>query len=359
MVLYNKAMHLLQKLGRGLSSSLLKLGLYFFAITFALVSVVGTPDNIKQNLWQNGVYESAVDGVLDAASNAQQESEDQTDALPLDDPEIRQAAKAALPTETVELWIGQLVDGLYGWLDGATPQPEFQIDTTDQRQALANNVADVASRRIENLRPCTQQEAFQLAQQNNIDLFNLPCRPPIDLAGEKQRLTNEIENNQDLFGSPIISSADLIPAGSQEKNFFRDSSAPDVFQWIKRLPIIAAAISLVSVAALLWLADSKRRGFKKTGLIFLGSGLFLIISTLLFNYLFNRANQPGESLNNLSGVQDGGLQTALLGTARSLFGTFNAKVIFIALIYVVIGLVVLIILHLRRADSHPATEIKA
>lgn len=330
-----KPMHFLKALGRVISSVFLKLSLLVFALAFSFVAVLGAPDTLKQGLKDNNIYDQAVGLALDAAEKPGQEDADsQLGSLPLDEPEVRQAAQSAFPADTLETWGGQIIDGFYGWIEGKTEKPEFQIDMTAQKQAFAQNIADAAEQKAMSLRPCTRQEALQLARQE-IDLFNLPCRPPIDLASEKQRLVSEIENNNNFFGDNVITSEDLVSDPTQQEQF-KTHPLPTIFQSAKRLPVIAVVIALLSAACLLWLSDDKRRGFRKVGLVFVSSGAFLLVMTLLFGYLFNQANGP-DSLSKLPGAETGGLQAPLMEVMKYLLDVFNNKVITITLIYLLIG----------------------
>lgn len=343
-------MNLLKKFGRGVSSGFLKLSLFLFAVSFALVSVLGTPDKLKQSLSGSEVYSVAVQEGIDAAAEAQEEQGGQADALSLSSPEIRESATAAFTPDKIEEWTGQVIDGMYGWLDGDTAQPEFSIDTTEQRQAFAQNVADRVEQRVEGLRPCTRQEALQLSRQE-IDLFNLPCRPPIDLAGEKQRLINEIQSNNEFLGDSLITPTDLT-ANSAQPNPFANSPLPDVFQSVRRLPMITGIIGIICIAGLLWLSEDKRRAIRKIGITFLGSGLVLIISAVLFNYVFNQAGQPGGTFSRLPLVSEGGIQAPLLDVVKSLVDVFNEKIIFVSIIYLIIGVGILVTLHYRGRTSN-------
>lgn len=344
MVRYNKLVNFVKKMGQVISSAVLKLSLYGFATVFALASVLGAPDSLKLSLREQGVYEVTVDRVLDAAGQTQQA---EAATLPLDDPEVRQAAKTAFPPDTLEGWAGQFIDGLYDWLEGSTARPEFQIDMTNQRRAFAQIVADIVIKRVDGLRACSRQESLQLGRQN-VDLSKLECRPPVDLNDEKQRLIAEIENNQDFLGDAVINSADLAPGG--QPDLFEDSPLPGIFQWANRAPIVAAAAIILSIIGLLWLSGDKRRGIKQVGVVFLGSGFFLLLSTLLFVYVFNRANRSGGPLGQLPGMEVGGLQASLTEVIKSLFNTFNTKIIFVAILYLLIGAVLLLTLRLK----HPA-----
>lgn len=351
-----KPMHFLKALGGGLSSAALKFCLFSFAVTFAFVSVFGAADSLKQSVKQSNLYNTAVDSVLDGlAQSPQSEASDKSIALPLDNPQVRVAAKNSFPPGTLETWGDQFIDGLYGWLEGITNRPEFQIDITNQRQAFAGNVSNIVGERLENLPACSRQESLRLAQEETIDLFTIPCRPPVNINQEKARLRSEVERSTGFIGDNIVNADDLTHA-EPGKDPFNDSSAPQIFQWAKRLPTITVTLAIVSILALLLLADDKHRAFKKISRVFMGIGLFLLLSTLLFGYLFGRSTQPDGAINNLQGIEGNGLQPSLIEIATSLFRAFNTKLIYIAVIYILIGGGIWLTLRFRRAPIEKPTS---
>ncbi len=336
-------MNFFKKLGCGICSLVLKLSLLIFALTFALVGVLGAPDHLKRALNESGTYDNVVKVALDATTNDLAKQPQQID---LNTPEVKQAAIEAFPADTIASWSEQFIDGIYGWMDGSTKEPEFRIDTSAQQDVFAQNIANLAVQKAESLRPCSRQESLELSRQE-IDLFDLPCRPPIDLSGERERLTAQIKDNNNIFGSDNVINAKDITANTEGQDQFKASPIPTAFQWSKRLPVIAAGVMAISSATLVWLSSDKRRGFKKVGLSSLGAAIFLLVTVALFGSLFNRVN---GSISKLPATAGEALNGPLTKVAESLFGTFNTQVILISLIYLTIAVVILLTLRFTR---HP------
>ncbi len=337
-------MQILRKLGQIASSVLLKFSLFGFATAFALVSVLGTPDNLKQSLEQNGIYDQAVETVI---NSVQPENADQS--IPLDRPEIRAAAQSAFPPQSVQGWAEDFIDGMYGWLEGETDRPEFTIDLSESRQRFIQGIADYAGTRLQSLPACSRQESLALARQGAIDPFSVTCRPPIDIEAEKARLVAEMENREEFLGDTQIT-ADDFPAETFETLDGQSNPTPTYFQWFKRLPVLLAVVSLLAATGVVFLSGDSRRGIKRVGVTLIGTGLFLAIGTLIFTWLFRDANASGGALSKIINSQNGNWQASWIDVINALFKIFNSKLLVVAAIYAVSGSLVL--LMLRRQGQH-------
>jgi hypothetical protein len=341
---YNTDMHIVRMLVGILTSALLKFSLFNLALVIALLYTLGNADALKQSLSQSGIYDQVVDSFISAAKNNSPQPSTQ---LPLDNPEITKIAKDSFTPEVFKTTGESIIDGLYGWLEGQTPRPQFEVDLTAQRDRFTHEIAEYAENRLETLPSCSLQENIQLSQQDSINPFTVSCRPPLSIATEKQRLIAQLQSQEGLLGNPVITPDDFTGNSAKEPDF-ANSPAPEIFRWLKRAPVILVGISLLAAAATVLLAGEKRQGWRSVGMTLLGTGLFLLIGTLIFTYLFNTANRPEGSLGQSMNLTDRDVRAAVLDIIRTLFTTLSMSVVKVSSIYVAVGAGILFVIRSNR-----------
>lgn len=318
---------MLKRFGLIFSSGLLKLALLSLALMGAGWLVFSTPDNIKKAAEESGLYDSAVTDILE---NAKQEARGSDTQLPLDDPELEQAAKDAFPSELLSRNSESIIDGIYGWLQGKTDEPEFSVDLNDAKQTFASGIGDYAQRRYESLPACTLQQLRGLSP--NIEPFEVTCQAPgLSGAMVREKVLAEIQNNQGYLDDTNFT-ADDLPKDKQGRTATQNlAAAPAVYSLLRVLPWILGLESILLALVVLFWSDTKRRGLRTIGLTILGAGLFLLIGSWLLNWIFQRMNNPsGEAL-----------ETSLISMIRSLVSAYNSALTKFSAAYIVGGLGIL------------------
>lgn len=334
-----------RKIGRFLSASLLKISLFVFATAFALSGVIGSPETIKDSLDKSGIYETIVPGFLEAAS--QDEGEEGREDLPVDDPKVKEIINSSFSPQFLKSSADTILDGFHKWLNGETAQPEFTVDLTGAKQSLVQGLADYAEQRLLSLPACTTAQTRELVGQD-IDPFAVECRPPIVVSQEKQKLIDEL-NNSELLKDQEISLATLTK-DNPDKFTEELKGLPDGYQLLQSLPMIIGILALVSAAGLILLHDDKRRGFRQVSIIVLVAGLFLLVSTLLFQAIYNKLATL-ESFN----IENASLKNAVIDLLGRLYNKFNRSLMIISAIYTVVGGVTLGVMgHLNRNNKSKA-----
>ncbi len=333
-------MQFIKKMSRGGSAFLLKFSLFLLALTASVVAVMGSPAGIKQGLKDSNIYGSLVDNSLNAVQQDSQKKggSKEENNLPLDQPEVRNAIKAAFNTEFLQTTTEQIIDGTYKWLNGSTSKPDFTIDLTPVKQRLASSLGDYAVTRAQSLPACSLQQTREL-QNSQIDPLNVPCVPPgFNTASLRDEVVNQINNNDQIFKDPVIT-ADTLKDEKGKSPFETLNQAPDAFKLAKNIPYALGALAILSSAGLILLHDERRRGIRQTGGIILGTGVFLLISTLVLNLLFNQSAQSKGPLDN---VANQSFQQAVTALVKSLMSELNSKLILFAIVYFLIGCVIFI-----------------
>lgn len=272
-------MVLLKRITLWFSKALLHLEVASWMSAIIFVMLFGTATPIKQTLKNARVYDRLPDIVLKQSAI----STDSNTQVPLDDKNINELVKKVFSANKLQGYSENFLDGMYHWLAGKTPKPDFRIDLTGNRETIADGLATNAIDRLKTLPACTR------IPSGPIDLFSITCLPPgVDLTKEKQRITNEVLANKDFFPDSVIT-ADQLPKTPDGQDFtvaYKD--APKAFKLAITLPWLLGIFSIVTSLALVWLSSDKRRGLRTVGRIILVNGSFVFVTTLVFGLLIPR-----------------------------------------------------------------------
>ena len=346
---------------RGFCSLLVKFCLYGFAITAALAMVFGSSGPIKQTLKGSGAYDSFVDTVLQAAAK-------QDHPAVYSDPGIIAAAKKAFTPQVLETNADTVIDSVYSWLEGKTPEPTFKLDFSGAEEAFADNVTTYLVDRNSKLPICTPTQLLQLHLPIDLEqVINLKCQVPgIPTVLVRQQVHESLTGeNGPLAHGAVFSSQDL-PKDSQGQSVFKKAAfAPTIFKLLSWLPWALAGLVLLSGAGMIFLNDSRRRGLKALGIILIGTAVFIALSSFIFSLLFNKVNGP---TGPLASADIGQLQKPVLNIVTTLMSQLNQKLYLMAGIYGVSGIGLLIGLHFTKvgppqvkesvAINEPAEEVE-
>lgn len=338
-------MEMLRKLALGVSSAVLKFCLFWFVITHALVNVFGTPDALKNSLEESGVYSNVIDGVAEGLKNQQNKNREE-DVMPLDRPEIIQIAKSAFTPEVLRSGAESVIDGFYGWFEGRTSRPEFSVDLSQPKSQFVQGVGEYAANRLESLPECTRQQNLELAREKTIDPLTVNCRPPIDIESEKQRLIAELGEQKGFLSDPVIT-AEHLKRENGEPVDFEGSRVPEGFQGFRILPVVLALMAALTGVGTILLSRKRQAGLWRVGVSLFGTGLFLVISMFVFEFLLNNFDPPVGFLGKETGI-GGGLQSSVQETIRLLFAEISRQVWWLGGAFAAIGGLSLIILHATR-----------
>lgn len=345
-------MQFVKKLTRGLLSSLLKFLLFTLAIVASILMVFGSPTQLKNTIKQSGIYGSIVDNALDTANQKSQENPDNNGGgIPFDRPEVRAAVKTALSPQFLQSSTEQVLDSIYRWLDNKTPTPDFRIDLTGPKQALANSLGDYAVTRAQSLPVCTVQQLRQLQQSgvnpNKVEPFDATCLPRgFNAASLKQQVVDKVANNGDLLKDPVISVDTLKKNDQGQDPFQKLAKVPKIFHLIKLAPYVLGAVAILSGTGLIFLYDERRRGLRNISITLLGTGLFLLIGAWLETFLIKKANGPTGPLGKQ--LASNSFQGPISKMVTSLSSALANKMYIFCAVFIVIGAGTLVALHFTK-----------
>jgi hypothetical protein len=334
----------MKNFARGLSSVLLKLTLFNLAIASAMVLVFGTPDLLKKSIADSRLYDTIVSNVIKSSEEATKQ-----EGFPIYEPEIQEAIKDAFPPKTLKKHSENVIDSIYKWLNGDTPKPNYVIDLTPSKQKLAEGVGDYAYRRYQSLPACTATQLRALSPQ--IDPFTVPCKVPgVDPIQARRDIVTRLATSEEFLKDPVITVKDLPKDAAGKTVFDNLSFLPTVNKIFRNAPVILGIFSVLLMIALALLYDTRYNGLRTIGGTFAGTGLFVLIATLLLGFAFKQVNKPGGALNR---TVPGSLQDSIVSIAASLYGEVNKNLLIFGIVYIVIGAIILLALRLtfRRVSA--------
>jgi hypothetical protein len=225
-------------------------------------------------LSKSGIYSQIVDTALNQNTGA----EDQ-EALG-SNPQTKQLIGQVFSPQKIQSIVEQVIDGTYHWLEGKTAKPDFVIDLSADKSALASGLADQAIARLQSLPVCRKLPSSS-------DPFLTDCRVAgINYAAEKEKIRNQLLINPGFLPNTVIT-ADNLPADQNGQSFTQKfSKFPTIFKLIKISPFISALIVGLCATCLIYAAQNKRRGIKIVGNILFWDGAFIFISTVLLGKIF-------------------------------------------------------------------------
>lgn len=339
-------MHILKKLSRGLCSQIFKFSILTLAVVIATVSVFGTPKAIKSSISTSGMLEAARDSAIESAQKDKSAADSELD---FSDPNVVVAFKNAFSTDFLQTNSNNVIDGFYSWLNGKTKVPEFSIDLKQSKQQLAESISVLAVNRVNSLPACTLQQLRAL-NPANIDPFTIDCQPHgINLSDVKAKVYSAIVSDNDFLKDAPITANDLPKDASGKSAFDNAQAVPQVFQWSKRLPVILTGLAIISAGLFIYLHDNRRRGVWLLARGTLITGIILLLSVLLTNYLVSNFRLQANGVNP-------NVQRSAMALVKSLTTSLNNTVLIFGIAYSVVGAGVLIYLHFTR-DKSAATNV--
>jgi len=330
-------MLMLKKFAYGVSTSFLKLTLFLAALLFAAWAVFGNSQNIKTALSTSGLYSDVVSSALDSAQQNNQPAQQNSNEVPINQPEIKQVIQKAFPAEFLQTNSEVVLDGIYGWLSGKTPQPEFSVDITAAKQQLISGVGDYAQNRYASLPLCTLQQTKAL-KGNGIDPLNIECRSPLVSGAQvKQQVESELAANKDFLNKTVYTGADLPKVNNQQPITEKASAAPQAYSALKFMPLLFGLLSILFAVGVVLLSKSKSKGLGSVGRTLVITGGVLFIATFATNWLFNKANyqilaKPSQSSQ---------IQTDGLLAVKYLVNQYNKNLQVFYITYIVLGALLL------------------
>jgi hypothetical protein len=264
--------------------------LFVMALDFGVLRIAGQPAGVKKIVADSGVYQTAVP---DALAQAKQISGSSTQ-IPLTQQAVLDAAGQAFTPQVVQQSTESAIDGIYDWLNGKSPTPDFSIDLTPVKATFASNVAQAAQKQAASLPICPTSTL-----PSNFDAFSATCLPKgISLSQIALNVQNDVMSGKGFLEHPVITANSVKTSDGQPFFATKLKDAPKQFQRIKKTPTILTLLSIVVAVGIIFLSSSRRKGIRRVGITLVTVGVFMLIFAWALNWGVNQKLLPNLKLDN-------------------------------------------------------------
>ena len=285
-----------RRIGAGLAAYTLGVILLVASSSAVFHFVLANPAKVKGILSSSGVYDSIVETTAESLSEKPEKPSEKSGELPLSDPGVKKALNDAFPPKVLQANSEELIDGLYGWLDGKTKSPVFLLDFTKSKNTLAKEVGSYVEKRSAKLPPCGFSDI-----QTTVDPFEMKCLPPgITPAQIGAKATGDLRSDKNFLPNPKITPNNLFGEGSRKDSPFASNDAPSQFQLMKNLIWMLLPVAVLLGAAVILLSATKPAGIRKVAKSLLVVGVFVAITPFLLNFFSSRLANSSLLGNSLS-----------------------------------------------------------
>jgi hypothetical protein len=286
--MYNRPMHIFRQLGGALLAALLQSLLVVFPLVAALAMLLHSPQALQGRIKDSGLYTKVVPAIMDqSAKQAAADGEGDIQTA-LGDQGIQEAVQKAITPQTLEAASGQFINGIFGWLQGKTTEPQFTVDLTAPRQALMDNLNNYALDRAKALPACTLQQLRSLSPNQSV--LEAPCLPPgVTPQTAADQFTQQGVNNTEFLKKTTLTNADLPKAADGQSVFANAAGVPQAYQWLMRAPWIIGFLMLATATAIIFVHEERWRGIRRVAICLLSTGLLFVILGLLQWLFFTKS----------------------------------------------------------------------
>lgn len=264
--------------------------LFAIALNFGVLRVAGSPKPVKEILADSGIYGSVVGSALDQAKKTAGNGTE----VSLIDPAIKKAAEESFNPQVVQSSTESVIDGVYHWLEGKSPQPDFNIDLTSVKTTFAEKVGQAAQTRAATLPICTTAPV-------TTDPFSATCLPPrLTPAQVGEQAKNTVLAGQGFLEHPNITYSNIKSDDPSQQNIFDNQlkDAPKRYQMLKKAPIILGVLAVLAIVVIIFLSESRRKGLRRVGITLIMAGAFMLLFAWGLNRIVNHNVIPNIKMDN-------------------------------------------------------------
>jgi hypothetical protein len=330
-----------RRLGLGLATSLFSFLLIVFALFASVFFVLDNPGTLKTALSQSGIYNVAV-------SLTAQKQQGLGLALPLDNPEVKQALTSALPASYIQATSERNIDSTYDWIHGRVQKPTYVADVSQPKNAFANNISTLVEQKFSALPVCTKLIAIPTTAA---EVLNLTCRPagiPASLVAAAAQL----QIAQSGVIDTVATSATTLQDNNGQSLTDKLSYVPKAHRYyIISLYVIPFLLLLSGTAIFFW-SQSRRSALKVMARMLLVTGLLSIIFSLVAVWALGQGVHYLENSTTILAA----VQGKLLDVANILGTHLRNWWIGIGAGYIVAAVTLMVLLKVKGARNTQQNE---
>ncbi|HET9174226.1 MAG TPA: hypothetical protein VFN56_02995 [Candidatus Saccharimonadales bacterium] len=348
-------------------SSVLFVSLLAIAITTALNLDFHSPDKVETWLSQSGVYTHVVPYAI---QQSQKNTTDQanTDSLvSLGDAQVQHAVQAAFSPQDIQKAVNTFLNANYAWLEGKTATPQFSIDLSENKAAMAANLAQYSKSRAAHLPSCTPAQLLELENTSQTyNILNATCIP----SGVTPATAAQVVQTDALTTQSFLPNTSLTPTNIGQQNLIRagaTSQAPQtpyyaslsflpiVYIWATRLPWILGGLSVACAIGILMLAGTRRQGLRRITYIAATTGAIILVLSFVSTTILARSAVVHAVAHSDFGL----LQQSILNVIHTALVSLAHTELWFGAAYLALstGIIVVLLLMRGRQQHKPSSRL--
>jgi hypothetical protein len=324
----------------------------------ALTITFSKPAKLETWLSQSKLYDHFVATAIEQSQKSTQKNPNSNSSTGLDinDPAVQQAAKAAITPDVLQKSVNTFLDANYAWLEGKTAKPEFSIDLTAVKSALAANMGAYAQKRAIGLPKCVN--LVQAAQQT--DYLTATCLPPgVTPAAVSQAVEQQIADSQDFLANPVITAetfnqttqSQQSSQASQQPYYQQLSSLPAAYRLSTKIPLLMTILAVLCAVGVVLLAASRRKGLRRVASLLLSTGVIILLLIFISSAVLHRVESKVFTNDNV-----GQLQQSLVDFAHRAQSALANIDLWFGVSFIVIGAAIYIALQYTKPGVPKPTQ---
>ncbi|MBC7581290.1 hypothetical protein H7097_00290 [Aeromicrobium sp.] len=323
------------------TTTLFRASLFLGIPLMGFILYFGRADYLESTLRDAHAYDSFVPAITETLSGGNKGGQ----GIPFTDPGVRQIISNGLPPQVLEDSSNKVIDGMYDWLEGTTPQPTFRIDLTKNRDYISENISLYAFNQLTKQPVCT-------TNPTQINPFTATCLPSnFSLEAEKVAFAAAIE---EVFPTTVFT-ADNLPKLKGNKTIAQAvPNAPTYYRLLRLSPIALLALVVGLGTAIVRLCRTKRLGYRLLGSTALSTGVALMITPVLYLLAYPRINSTLHLQSADTGIS--ALSTTVIS---ALSGTLYIFLIKAALMVINLGLIIVLLERFTRYKEYAMVAHRA
>jgi predicted secreted protein len=316
------------------------------AVSASANSALSKPNTIEAWLNQSDLYQNFINNATSQAIKAAGSSES-SGSITLSDSAVQQAAYVAFTNKEFEEELNTFVGSNYSWLEGKSAQPNFTINLTNEKQTFAAQIGQYVQAHLNSLPVCTAAQLAELSSLSNIDPLNITCRPPtLNPSIEAGLVSQKVYDSTGFLSNPVISASDINYKGNEsggQPYYKHFSTIPKAYKAVIKLPLIYAAIAVISGLGIIYIAPRRRNGLRIICGSFFLSAVVVLAIRLVSNSLYAKLEK-----HLFNETTKGQLQQSLTEFIGKIEARTNKIELYFIIVYAVLFVLTVVILLIVR-----------
>jgi hypothetical protein len=223
-----------------------------------------------------------------------------------------------------------VISSSYSWLKGKASVPNFNLDLSDVKQNLFNDIAQSFITYVGALPDCSFAQDVAIAKS---DTFNFVCKPlGFNSTYVTSRILADLSSGNSFLNNAVVTAQTLTI--NHKPYYIQYSKLPSYYQLISKLPYIAFGVMVICLILMSFISLNRRRTVRQIGILLIIAGAITLLSVLVKGSVTNHITSSLEGSNSLGELID-----PITYIIKNIVNTSFKFIEDISVIYIFLGLV--------------------